>query len=308
MSEHILSDEQTFWTHNYAQQAPRFDEQVASLAEQPRDNLLISSPLDINSEHDWITCTEGDAMRSLATFISEASALLKSAGGRRAQDAQEFLRAMQKRFFFLGTPEYKQSCQGIASNWEQHLETCPDSVINVYGPSEPTTQRAHSYNKVPLDIVECVSPALRERVITNPADWQTTEHAKLVAVDDWVISGATASRIASNAIFNALGHGKAALTKQLELHLLAAAPNQLGTQLVHLHSREQVFPGTVRSYFVTAPAERIAMNHWGMLVSGAHSSTDYALEMPIGHVRTLLKDQGQPLELPRLTYLQRSYR
>lgn len=303
------SDEATkFWTQNCVQPAPTFAEELAELEQQPRNNLLARSTLNGMPGNSVEFHSEGDAMRNLASFIDTAQSLLQGYDDSRALEARELLQAMSERFFFLGTPRYEQACQGIAKAWEQHLTAHPDGVINVSGQPENATAKLRSHNQVPFAIAERVDPALRERVITNPEDWEITEYAKLIAADDWAISGATAAQIASDAVFNATGQGKKALADQLELHLLAGTYDQLGTDFTSRNGGGRVFPGIIRSYFVMPPRKRLAMNHWGMLVSGAHSSADYAFELPLSGIRVLLQDRGHDIDLPHLTYLKRSYR
>jgi hypothetical protein len=300
-----------FWQDGYICNAQPFSEQLAALDSYPRDTMITSSRLNEQRQSEIRIFTEEDGMRDLQTYIHDTKDALEIRDPETGP-ALTFLRQFEKRFTFLGTPEYKLASGGVARAISEHLAADSDRVVNIVDMTVDTLggpeTSYHSYHKVAEDVVGQIDPKVAERIRCKLKDWENSPKATLIGMDDWIIGGATAEAIADRARRQAREANMPELFENtFELHLLMASANKLGRQNLRCWSSRPPLYGMVRSFYKAPDAHETHWNGYGTFLSGAHSSVDYDFDAAFSKIAEVLQRHKQGRPTPLLAYIHSTY-
>jgi len=299
-----------FWNDGYVCDAQPFGGQVAALDTYPRGTTITSIRSNEQHQSETRIFTEEDGMRDLQAYVRNTMDVLQQIEDPESGPALAFLRRFEERFTFLGIPEYNLALGGISRILSEHLAADPNRVINIVDMTVDPVGRPeisyHSYHMLTEAVVQHIDPKVVERVLCDPKDWDNGPEAKLIGIDDWIISGATAGSIADRARRQAREANMLDLFENtFELHLLIASANKLGRQ--SLGHRTCPLDGVVRSFYRAPNAQKDPWNGRGTFLSGAHSSVDYDFGVAFSKIADILERHNMGRLTPLLTDINSTY-
>lgn len=312
-----------FWERGFVKPAVSFNEQLRDLqnSEDVRDTIITAQPdtiVGINSTgRSKLFFTEKEGLLDLSHFLdvvnqqagdeSTASAFYNT-----SQKMQKLAGWMRKELIFLRQQEYDEACLGLAYAWRAYVTQSSEHIINIFAPDTyGDVSNNKSYDIVLQDIVHTFNRItgneleVKERLKLSPESWKATDTAKLVVVDDWIISGHTLRTNMQRAITAARNAGVPTLDSKTEAHVLIARGDYIANGLeIPSQDNENTLAFPVKGYFA---AGEIAEAIRGTPISGSHSSVDYNFEGPLSWMQDYLHSKGIYRELPLLARIQRRY-
>jgi hypothetical protein len=180
----------------WAKEAPDFAEQIA---DESRNNTFRYIPTNQSTtgynagpnEH-VVTMTEHEGLVALDGFLAaRATESLVGVGGEDLSTCAADLRA---GITFIGQPELQEAFTGIKDYWLSYLDGDPVRQIYVVSTVSTATGRRKSDQFIHEQVMAQLTAEERERYagrIVNQASELTTapENAKIILIDDWIMSG-----------------------------------------------------------------------------------------------------------------------
>jgi hypothetical protein len=252
------------------------------------------SPVRINSP-DKLQMTEAEALENLADFMDQCTDVANSSGKKNVRRLVDSLR---EKTGYLSEANTELAADALANAWLSYVEISSNNIINVFTNLRQDVKKSEHFV---LELVRSKlgklldeKPELAERIIFDSAKWQDATGAKLVVLDDWVMSGSTISGALNRAKDEALSFGHDSLVAKREVHLFGA----LGSSLVN-----QPDGAKLRSVYL-APGDEGPHSY---SMTGWHSTADYGYESAIGNILSVLGEDGERIQHPFLYRIDRHY-
>lgn len=309
-SEALSQRGEQFWGDEaYVQRPPSFADQLAAVRADPgsraarlttKPSAILGTIGYIGGRRTKLTFSEGEGILDMDDFLAHASEIARADSSDEGRAMEEQVGQFGREVHLLGSHEYATACEGIAEMWTEYVAQGPDYVLNLADKELPDGYMK-SHTVVTRDILARFLERVKDtdlggRLRLKPEDWIDGEHARLVVVDDWATSGHTVGSLVDAAIAKAKRVGLPGLAEKTEAHVLIARPGQAG-------QREHRNPYQMRAFY-QVEGDRIGRTY---PISGAHSSVDYAFELPLDRLRAYMQQKGYEREAPLLTDLQRPY-
>jgi len=266
------------------------------------------------------TYTEQEALVQTILLIEEAATNpnMPEDIAARAEDIYENLS-------FIGEKELAEATRSIAEYWKAYLNSHPDSVMfvvtsktfdsEVEEPGEEAAQELElghiSNNKSDEYIVDRVLGNFSDeellqygsRLIFSASDLteQQAHHAKVIVLDDWIMSGQQ-MRDTLDSVFENM------IPKGIEINLVTCSEDRLIEGFMYDH---EVNPIPIKAYFASRKANHpYTSDFGGAYLTAAHSSGDYPFEGTVEEIVSALNQihkNGEVVYMPPLTNIIRPY-
>lgn len=288
----------------FAKDAPRIKEQVKDTSRKNKITYIQAMyskrgkdarPIELTNEVE-----EHDALGQLIDFLQKVESKTEDEYYRGVA------RSMTENLTFIGEKEYKEAVLGIASMWKQYLNVDPNRQLCVITEISKQAGQVKS-DKFLLDSIlahfdDNELEFYKGRLLIDPSDLTADpEDARLVMLDDWIISGMQ-MRDAYDGIRNNV-HIKPYLDS-LEINLIVTSDPRIENGLnVGRSWTDEDIRVPVKGYFKAHTASTSEKDHEAH-VTGFHSSVDFDFEL------TFIEPMAEELvaQLPPPANIARPYR
>lgn len=290
-----------FWEKGYVGEMKKLPEIVDLVKSAPEKftRKLFYNPktfaCPINARFNYCLHTtpqmpEGEAILDLDSYLGKVKDFALAAGDATFLDQVEGFRS---DLGYLSESDFENGTEIIAQSWIDYLVQHPSAKLNIFNPLSPR-QKSNGYtlggilasvdNRLDA-LAEDDAVSIRDRIRQNSDDWESDDDSKLLVVDDWVISGGSASEFIKEAKAEASKHNLSFDPKNIEIHTIARAekadaPDGFLYRTVFLNRSE-------RSY------REVSM-------TGAHCTVNYGHEHQIHTMQSYLQNMGIYIEAPHL--------
>lgn len=241
-----------------------------------------------------IQMTEAGSLKDLQRFISESRSVAEQTEN---SSSQKVINDFENKTGYLSERNMSTACSALAEAWVEYALASPDNVINVLSKLRNGKSEQFILDQIKQNLVPLLEqfPNARDRIIFDSENWRDSDGAKLVAVDDWTMSGATLNILMGGLSETAKNRGFKDIQAKSEAHLLGALPSTLAS--------DQNTSYKIRSDFI---APSLGMSHSNTM-AGWHSSVDIGYETTIDRIKKDLGDAGKDIALPHLYQVDRPY-
>lgn len=239
--------------------------------------------------------TEGNAILELQTFLLEAQVYFT--GSEDHKDMAELSRRLLVEAGFMSEKDLNFGVDVIAHAWIQYMEKGESHIVNVWNP-ERYKGMAKSEDFVYARVVERVSellkdkPELASRLRLDPEQWEDSDDAMLVILEDWVLSGVHSAGHIKKARVMAEKVGKPGLEDRIQLHVLMAKQKSVADML---------------GVDVKAVFNSEIINAHDVSFSGSHSIADYGFMSSIKKILESYRKDEKHVFTPHLISFARRY-
>jgi len=292
----MLSDSQIhldFWENGSIAPLPQFNETVAEAKSNP-ELFTRQKIVDISA---FITPINGDFNHCLSTVYSmpESEAIvqldeyLTTVIEASKEDNSEIYNkavGLQEQLGYLDEARFEEGIEALAQIWTKYLSVNPKSFINLVTRENVKTPKSFEYmlGRLKGRVAE-IDLGAALRVIDFPEGWRDTTGSKLVILDDWVISGKTASKMVTGAL------------KQIHEQKLENLYDSIEVHSVAREATADTIPGVrYRSIYL----HDSGTDYDTVSMTGSHSSVNYGFEYPLREMQKYLQKKGVFIEAPLL--------
>ncbi len=325
---------QEFWEENQPlAEMQSFDDLLADVEAHPEDyqHTIRSKPVQITiggidaSERTKYRITEAEAVIEMASYLDHAEEMTRLYPDVRIEhgnavytdadqvrlDVSEFRRNLN----FMSSKEYEAACKGMAELWVEYVGQGDDYTLNVWSEgTSNSSENRKSWQKISRDIYAQVTglvaerPELLNQVKMKADEWADSAHAKVVFVDDWILSGDTVRKNLTDIRSKLKEKNLERLADSVEVHTLWSVTDQIGQLPVYEGGDDTYLKRTYYSEYHESDADDRFVDY--PHVSGSHSSVDHGFETDLRDINRFLIacEPKRPHEMPMLYKIDREYR
>lgn len=269
-----------------------------------------------NEYEATITETEQQAAADLVDFLKQfVEAGQHAEQGPSIVDEVARAQDMLENLTFIGETERLEAVKGLAAFWKSYLRENPANQICVVAGmrrSKKVKSGEYLLNNIIGEFSDEELIEFQGRLVTELAQLTAEpEDAKVILLDDWIISGMQMTETIEN-IHTSRDFSR--YSASVEINLVTCSRTRLEQGFDNGTSRTPV-----RSYYLSKDAAKpTGYDEHGSYETGAHSSVDYDFEQgyihPFLYKMYLMKEAGQegseslPSSMPGLTTIVRPYR
>lgn len=262
-------------------------------------------------KNDRAELSEIDTLRQLNDFFL----YIENFGGRLSVYRDQ-ARSMRENLTFIGKKEYEEAAAAIAANWKAQLKA--DKKLCICAITGEVTKMKDEKGKSPYDrqiksdeyLLNTVLAQFSEldwarygkRIVVDKDDIKHTDrnHAKIVLLDDWTISG---GQLAS--AYNLIAKQYPDREESIEVQLIAADRKRIEKGFAIDESADAGKRIPVSSYFLAHDSVDTIR---GVHITGYHSSVDFGFEDDIVSMVNMARREGGDIYMPPGTNIVRPYR
>lgn len=295
----LESAAELFEADHYVERAPLFLEQI--------EDVSRTMPIRFNkSQNTYGVIAEHDGLVQLNTVLEDFLSATATDGfraGSFTEQATKNLRdeatSIRENLTFIGDSEYRRATEGLALRWKNFLDKDPNNQLCVIAgvSSLERYNLKEDERKSDAWVLEDVLSHFTEeelektykgRILTDTERITADEeHAKIILIDDWSISGRQLrdcySELANYAdIHNLIEAGC------VEINLLAAGSNLIDDGLETRNGPLEQTRIPVYAYF-RAKGKSYVPDTGNLHITGSHSSVNYGFRDSISNMLKILQ-------------------